>query len=126
MENRKLAEERLALMRTVLSYMKKIVAKQVPQSGQLKQSVGVRCDVTGRGDHEYFYKVEKDLTDPEGHLLRLLVGVHREGYDRVVSHYRFKGTKQEILDEIDRMMENPEECVEEVLELSDRLAEFYE
>ena len=124
MENRSIAEQRLFLMGKVLTYLRQDVEENISQSGELKESVAVRCEVTGTKDHEYLFGIREDPANPKGLLLQ--TSVHRKGYDMVVSNYVPMGTKQELLDELDHMIENPEECVEEILQLSDRLAESYE
>lgn len=108
-----------------LSNMKQFIIDEVPESGPLKKNLILLCDVTGT-DNEYMYKVEKYPRDPEGIILQLEVGVCRKGDDRLLTHYIFKGTKQEMLGEFDRLKEKPDECLAEVMELSDRVDELYE
>ena len=124
MAERSIPEQRLFLMNKVLPHLKQQIMEEVPQSGWKAKASGVGADLIGT-ENEYFYQVEKDLTDPDGVLLRLRLCVMRAGHDAVVSHYKCKGTKQDILDEIDRMTEDPETCVQEVMELSRRVDEFY-
>ena len=124
MTERSIPEQRLFMMNKVLPHLKQHITEKVPQSGWKDKATGVGAALVGT-ENKYLYQVEKDLTDPDGVLLRLKLCVVRAGHDREVSHYKCKGTKLDILDEIDRMMENPEACVQEVMELSRRIDEFY-
>ena len=124
MAERSIPEQRLFLMNKVLPHLKQQITEEVPQSGWKAKATSVGADLAGT-ENKYFYQVEKDLTDPAGVLLRLKLCVARNGHDMVASHYKCKGTKQDILDEIDRLIEDPEACVQEVMELSRRVDEFY-
>ena len=124
MAERSVPEQRLFLLGKVLPHLKKQVTEKVPESGWDKKSTGVVCELPGT-ENEYVYEVIKDRTDKSGVLLRLKLGVLRKGHDREVSHYLCKGTKQEILDKIDLLMQDPDACIKEIMELSDRIDEFY-
>lgn len=96
--------------------------REVPENGPFASKVFMAFDVPD-SQNEALMVIEHDKIDPKTQR-RLSVKLHRPNSDRYESHYMFKGTKQEILDYLNKA-ENQPDFINSVNELSKSVDDYY-
>ena len=90
----KVEKEKRLLSSRMLEYLAGQVEKS-PERGKIKPFF-VCIDYPKSGcEGVLFY--ENDLTDPTEQKRRIRVAMRKQGCDRLVSHYLFKGTREECV-----------------------------